>query len=611
MRLYLPYLGVFVLGVVSAASVSRENPYEKLTKRNSSTAGNNLQVDLGYEIYAGVANTITKVNSFKGIRFAAPPIGSLRWQAPQAPVTNRSSVLAANAFPAQCPQSPLATGTEITPTVAASLYSTEDCLFLNVYAPANASNLPVLVWIHGGGYGEGNGQQDLTAIINANNNSFIGVSIQYRLGAFGFISSDEVFKNGVVNAGLLDQQFALQWVQTYINLFGGDPTKVTVSGESAGGGSVMLHTMAYGGSQGTSLFKNAIAASPYLPFQYGYKDWAPTQSYYAFADQAGCSATAAYAGRNSSIFQCLSQKDTKVLQAASFNVSASGLFGTWGFLPVTDGVFIQQLPSQQLLQRQVNGVNFLSGNNANEGSVFVPSGINTEQDLVNWLEDTFPMFTNNDIAKILLYYPSSNLTDNPNDPKYATLGYQGATAINESQLATGQQQRADDIYAETTFVCPSYWLAEAFSDKSRSSYKYQYSVPIATHGADVSGYFGPANPTQSSDFEYAFMKIWGNFITKDNPSISSEIANGVSSNQSQQTNPASAWPPFNIYAPYQLNLNETGGVPFALPEGAGNATVFLGPGLKNDFTLVNAYSWEGGRGYRCDFWRSMGVSMPA
>jgi Carboxylesterase family len=70
------------------------------------------------------------------------------------------------------------------------------------------------------------------------------------------MSSDEVFKNGVVNAGLLDQQFALQWVQTYISLFGGDRTKVTISGESAGGGSVMLHTMSYGGSQGSSLFKN-------------------------------------------------------------------------------------------------------------------------------------------------------------------------------------------------------------------------------------------------------------------------------------------------------------------------------------------------------------------
>jgi hypothetical protein len=75
---------------------------------------------------------------------------------------------------------------------------------------------------------------------------------------------------------------------------------------------------------------------------------------------------------------------------------------------------------------------------------------------VNWLADTFPMFTNNDIAKILLYYPSSNSTDNPNAPKFATLGNQGATAVNESQVGTGQQQRADNIYAETTFVCPSY-----------------------------------------------------------------------------------------------------------------------------------------------------------
>jgi hypothetical protein len=76
----------------------------------------------------------------------------------------------------------------------------------------------------------------------------------------------------------------------------------------------------------------------------------------------GAAATA-YKGRNSSIFQYLSKKDTKVLQAASFNITASGIYGTWGFLPVTDGVFIQQLPSQQLLQKQVNGVNLLSGVN--------------------------------------------------------------------------------------------------------------------------------------------------------------------------------------------------------------------------------------------------------
>jgi carboxylesterase type B len=115
------------------------------------------------------------------IRFAAPPIGSLRWQAPQPPVSNRSSVLSAIDYQAQFPQSPPAFGSLITPAKTEQLLSTEDCLFLNVWAPANASNLPVLVWIHGAGYDAGNGQQDLTEIINANNNSFVGVSIQYRV----------------------------------------------------------------------------------------------------------------------------------------------------------------------------------------------------------------------------------------------------------------------------------------------------------------------------------------------------------------------------------------------------------------------------------------------
>lgn len=271
---------------------------------------------------------------------------------------NRSDTIQANTFGSQCPQSldsaePNATN----PGVLAS----EDCLFLNIYAPENAENLPVLVWIHGGGYGAGNGQQDLSAIINANNQSFVGVSIQYRLGAFGFLAGDEVFRNGAVNAGILDQTFALQWVQSYITQFGGNASMVTISGESAGGGSVMLQTMAFGGSIGDTLFTNAIAASPYLPMQYGYKDWVPSQSYYAFAAEAGCLQTTAYGGSPTTIFECLIMQDTMVLQNASFNVSASGTYGTWGFLPVTDGVFIQDVPSQQLLQKRVNGKNMLVG----------------------------------------------------------------------------------------------------------------------------------------------------------------------------------------------------------------------------------------------------------
>jgi carboxylesterase type B len=110
--------------------------------------------------------------------------------------------------------------------------------------------------IDGGGYGGGNGNQSLAEIIQGNNGGFIGVSIQYRLGAFGFLASDEVNWFGVVNAGIRDQTFALQWVQSYIHLFGGNASHVTISGESAGGGAVMLQAMAYGGTLGTSLFEN-------------------------------------------------------------------------------------------------------------------------------------------------------------------------------------------------------------------------------------------------------------------------------------------------------------------------------------------------------------------
>ena len=77
-----------------------------------------------------------------------------------------------------------------------------------------------------------------------------------QLGAFGFLAGDEVHQKGVVNAGLLDQRFALQWVQDQIHLFGGDKNRVTIAGISAGGGSVMLHSMAYGGTEGTKLFTN-------------------------------------------------------------------------------------------------------------------------------------------------------------------------------------------------------------------------------------------------------------------------------------------------------------------------------------------------------------------
>ncbi|KAK3068502.1 hypothetical protein LTR53_013873 [Teratosphaeriaceae sp. CCFEE 6253] len=600
---------LLVLATVALATPTsyEGRPYGSVAKRQTAYSGSSdLQVDLGYNVVEGFANASAGLDVFLGIRFAAAPIGSLRWQAPQAPEVNRSATIPVTAYGPTCPQAPDA-GTMLRAVNQSA--ASEDCLFLNVWTPSNATTpLPVYVWIHGGGYGAGSGRQDLTAFMGTNNNAFVGITIQYRLGAFGFLSSDEVYRKGVVNAGILDQHLALQWVQQYVHLFNGDPTRVSISGESAGGGSVMLQDMAYGGSLGTQLFINSLAQSPYLPMQYGYKDWIPSQSYYAFATQAGCPPNMPYLANGSTpIFECLLSKDSATLINASTTVSQEGSYGTWAFLPVTDGIFVQDLPSRQLARGQVNGRNLLVGNNANEGVGFTPQDITTEQDLVDYLRVTFPLFSNNDIAKLLYYYPSTNATTDPIAPLFATEGDMGPTALNVSSVGRGQQQRADNIYAETTFVCPAYWMAEAYSDNRRGgqSYKYQFSIPPATHGADVAGFYTYPGQYYSVDFTTAFQRIFGNFVTGSDPSISDAVANGASTGNSTM-NAASAWPPYSIYAPNQLDLNTTCPV---VTEIAGVGFCNSSTAI-NDFTLVNAYTWEGGRGMRCDFWRAVGELVP-
>jgi carboxylesterase type B len=186
------------------------------------------------------------------------------------------------------------------------------------------------------------------------------------------------------------------------------------------------------------LFQNTIAASPYLPKQYGYKDWVPSQGYYAFASNAGCSIRG-YANASQTIFDCLLTKNTATLQNASVAVTASVTYGTWAFLPVTDGTLVQSLPSTQLLEKRVNGRSLLVGNNANEGPGFTPQTITSESALVTWLQNLLPEFTTGDLAKVLLYYPISGTTGT----KFATTGVYGPSALDQSSVGTGQQQRAN------------------------------------------------------------------------------------------------------------------------------------------------------------------------
>ncbi|KAH9909596.1 carboxylesterase [Xylariomycetidae sp. FL2044] len=607
---------VFLLFTVALAAPSNfdSHPYAQVSRRaNESTDTTSALVkDLGYSIYEGSRNESAQLDVWQGIRYAQDTGGQNRWQPPRTPLTNRSSIIQADGFPKECPQAPDALGTHLD---IDNSENSEDCLYLSVFAPTEITDpegLPVMVWIHGGGYGQGGGGYDMTPLVYTNNNRFLVVSIQYRLGAFGFLSSDEVYRKGVPNAGILDQQMALHWVQQYIGLFGGNPRKVTICGESAGGGSVMLHDMAYGGTLGTQLFRNSISSSPYLPFQYGYKDWQPSQAYYAFAAAAGCDVTSAYLRNGSQpIFDCLVSKDYITLANANANISQSGTLSTWAFLPVTDGRLIQDTPSKQLAEGRVNGLNHLAGHNALEGASWVTQTIETIDDLVDYLRLILPNFSNNDVAKTLMYYPIStgNASTDFDAPLWATEGDSGVTNLEQSTAATGQQERAIAIYGEVTLICPSYWLAEAYSDNALGGqgWKYQFSIPNAYHGTDGAGFvrWPDTGGYYSPDYIRAFMTMLGNFIVGDDPSIASEVANGLSTGNAT-AHPLSSWPPYSIYQPLLADFNTTcpaiedkGGLPYC-----------TGPGQTNTFRLADAYTWEGGRGKRCDFWRMMGAKAP-
>ncbi|KAI0907919.1 carboxylesterase [Ustulina deusta] len=562
-----------------------------------------LVVDLGYARYQGSYNSTYDQNIFRGIRYAAPPVGELRWQMPQAPARSREEVIPAVEYAPQCPQSP---SSPSEPPVAPS--GNEDCLFLNVVAPANQKGLPVMVWIHGGGYGSGNNRVDFTQQIHTNRNSYIAVSIAYRLGAFGFLSSAEIRRSGVVNVGIYDMRFALKWVQKNIHRFGGDPERVTIAGESAGGGSVMLLAMANGGREGDTLFQGLIPSSPYLPTQWNFDDAWPTLSYQAFVDEAGCSDAEV-------AFECLQSIDTVVLQNASAKVSASGNYGQWAFIPVTDGTLIRKRPAEQLaIAKNVNGLRVLTGNNENEGPGFTPQNITSEGEFVSFVLTNYPRLSEQNISSILeLYAVPENVSKIYADSNGLTPPF----STTNSNWAVGWQQAANNLYAEATFVCPSYWMADAFAGVGRkSSWKYQFSVPLSSHAADVAPLItDPKVQGTGMDevFRTAFQQTWGNFVVKGDPTLSTTLAGGVERGNITAASTGN-WPQWGGRPgrDFLLNLNMTGGIPVTTTRQVGGSLIDLTsyvpssggsyPELEAVFNLVPGWSWEGGRGKRCQLW---------
>ncbi len=198
---------------------------------------------------------------FRGLPYAAPPLGPLRWR-PPAPAASWTDVREASQFGAACPQPPSRPG---------SIYAarhpavSEDCLFLNVWAPTESRDAPVFVWIHGGSLTTGAGSEPMYDGAKLAAQGLVVVTINYRLGVLGYLAHPELSAeapDGVSgNYGLLDQIAALKWVQANIAAFGGDPARVTIAGESAGALSVM-YLMASPAARG--LFHKAVAQSAYM-----------------------------------------------------------------------------------------------------------------------------------------------------------------------------------------------------------------------------------------------------------------------------------------------------------------------------------------------------------
>jgi para-nitrobenzyl esterase len=200
-----------------------------------SAAPSAVKTDAG-EISGTTANG---VRVFKGIPFAAPPVGALRWKAPQ-PVAAWTGVKRADTFAPQCMQQPYPPDS---PYASAPQATSEDCLYLNVWTAGNAGDKkPVMVWIHGGAWTRGSGSTPAYDGTVLARKGVVVVTTNYRLGAFGFLAHPELTaessQHASGNYAILDHVAALSWVQKNIAAFGGDPSRVTIFGESAGSWSV-------------------------------------------------------------------------------------------------------------------------------------------------------------------------------------------------------------------------------------------------------------------------------------------------------------------------------------------------------------------------------------
>ncbi|KAJ9452386.1 Para-nitrobenzyl esterase [Diplonema papillatum] len=342
--------------------------------------GQTTVVQTKHGVVQGRVNNVTGSQYFFGIPFAAPPVGALRFAPPQdAHNWTGVKVLPDEPEP-ECAQS----------NNGSAVHGQEDCLTLDVYRPSNAAQgdkLPVLAWIYGGAFvlgsdddGNSYNGQSFAAYQNV-----VVVAMNYRVGSLGFLALDSLFKehNTTGNYALLDQQFGLKWISENIAAFGGDPDKVTIFGESAGGCSVVAQ-LAMPGSQ--QYFRAAIAESSMPVNDITWSSYENATAFGSlFAEHIGC-------GSVENQTQCLRDLpvelalehslDWRRLYPKGIEEVAPRMMPVIPYFPVIDGTTIPLAPIDLAAAGKFPDKPFLIGTNKNEGTVF--------SELTPLIVNTFP-----------------------------------------------------------------------------------------------------------------------------------------------------------------------------------------------------------------------------
>ncbi|KAF9522510.1 carotenoid ester lipase precursor [Crepidotus variabilis] len=455
------------------------------------------KVTLDNGVFTG--GRLLKTHRFLGIPFAQPPIGPLRFRLPQ-PIPAYSGSYNAKFYSLACPQQAMTVPTvppmaqpaidfAVNTILGVFVPDAEDCLTINVIKPdyANAnSNLPVVLWIFGGGFEIGSpNQYDGTLIVTRSmtmGKPVIFVSMNYRISAFGFLSGKEVKSARVGNLGLQDQREAMRWVQKYISNFGGDPTKVTIFGESAGAISVSLHMLTNGGNT-EGLFRAALMMSG-GPIPVG--DIASPGNQRLYDDlvkAAGCD-------KSHDSLSCLREVDYKTLrravdQSASF-FSRRSLNLAW--MPRADGYFLPENPQKLVMKGSIAKIPFITGNCDDEGTVFSLStlDIHTDDEFKGWIRSYFfPDVPDSDVLQLMALYSSDITQGSP----FGT-GWLNAVSRQFKRIAAFQ--------GDGVFQAPRRLLINYASQKNPNIWGYLSkrfkALPVAgsAHGSDIINMFSGA-----------------------------------------------------------------------------------------------------------------------